>query len=129
MLELLRKFLTYVITGGTAAVVDFASFFVLERSGADLVLAAVLSFGLGTIFNYVLTSIYVFRLKPTPRRYFGFLGGALIGACVNVGITIFAARLFGVSPVMAKTTGLALAFVVNFTLNILVVFRVPPTAR
>lgn len=123
MIELLRKLALYFLTGGSAAIVDLGGFAILERAGVGLVYGAVLSFGLASVFNYVLTSLFVFRTKPSPRRYARFLFAAVVGAGVNVCVTIIAVHLVGLPPVLGKATGIAVAFLVNFVLNISVVFR------
>lgn len=128
MLELMRKFLTYGLTGGSAAIVDLGGFAALESAGLKVAYAATISFAVATLFNYVLTSHYVFRTKPTPRRYIRFLGAALLGAGVNIGVTVLIANLFGLQPVLGKMAGIAVAFVFNFLLNVSLVFRTAPAS-
>lgn len=128
MLELMRKFLTYGLTGGSAAIVDLGGFALLVSAGLKVGYAALVSFGVATLFNYVLTSRYVFRTKPSSGQYVRFLAAALLGAGINIGVTVLVANWLGLQPVLGKASGIAVAFVFNFVLNVTLVFRAAPVS-
>lgn len=117
------KFLGYFLTAGMAAIVDTSGFAVLMRAAVPLALAAMLSFGVAAVVNYLLTSRIVFQRRPTFKGFGAFLMGALVGFAINVGVTILAATQFNLSPVLAKVLGVGLAFFANFLINLLIVFR------
>ena len=48
---------------------------------------------------------------------------ALLGLSVNVGITLLAIYRFGAMPILGKILGIGIAFLVNFALNLGIVFR------
>jgi putative flippase GtrA len=57
-------------------------------------------------------------------RGFGlFFATAVGGLAVNVSITVAGSLYLGIAPVLAKMVGVGTAFLVNFWLNLRVVFR------
>lgn len=123
MLDLLQKLIRYVFTGGTAAIVDIGGFVLLTNAGLALLPAGVISFVAAAIVNYLLTSRFVFASKAQVNGFFLFFAAAVLGLVVNVSVTLLAASQAGLSPGLAKTTGVAVAFLINFALNVAVVFR------
>ena len=56
-----RKFLIYLIIGGTAALVEWALFYLFNIAwGIDYLLAVTASFVCSTLYHYVLTTMFVF---------------------------------------------------------------------
>jgi putative flippase GtrA len=118
-----RKFLGYTLTGGAAAVVDAGGFQLLLMTGAPVLVCAALSFCAAAVVNFALTSKYVFASAFGWRRLWVFLVFALVGLVINASVTTVIASAFPVPPIVAKLCGIAIAFVFNFLLNLLVVFR------
>ncbi len=116
----------YLLTGGSAAVVDIAIFALELRLGVSLVPAATLSFVAGTMVNYWLSARHVFGQARSLRGYVKFSAVAVLGLVVNVTLTALLAASTPLPPVAAKIVAIGVAFVFNFTLNALVVFRNPP---
>lgn len=123
---ILARFGGYILTGGTAAVVDTAGFAVLHALGLQVMLAAILSFLAAAVVNYVLTSRYVFRERLGLARWFAFIAFACVGLVVNVSATTVIAGRLDVIPELAKVAGIGVAFLLNFALNYAVVFRAKP---
>lgn len=117
------KLSRYVVTGGLAAVVDLLGFHGLVTAGVPLLIAAVASWLAAAWVNYVLTSTFVFRLRPTWRRGLAFLIGALSGLAINATVTLCGVSMLGLEPTLAKLVGIGVAFFFNFALNVGVVFR------
>lgn len=113
----------YALTGGTAAVVDIGGFAALDAGGVPLLPAAVLSWLVATVVNYGLSARFVFEAAPSLRGYLRFVVAASAGLLVNVAVTAAVAAWTPAPPVLAKTVGVGVAFVANFLLNALVVFR------
>jgi putative flippase GtrA len=120
-----RKLFRYLLTAGTAAIVDVGGFALLHQFGVALAAAAVCSFCLAAIVNYLLSSRHAFDSVPTFRGFGIFMLAALGGLLVNVSVTLFCSHYLGVPPIVAKTAGVGTAFLVNFWLNLRVVFRSP----
>jgi putative flippase GtrA len=122
-----KGLLRYLITGGTAALVDIQGFALLSWAHVPVVLAAACSFSLATIVNFLLTSRWVFGATPTRQKYFAFLLGAVFGLLVNVALTYTGATYLAMQPVLAKTFAIAVTFLLNFWVNVNIVFRNPRT--
>ena len=124
MYETFLKFVRYLITGGLAAIVDLLGFGVLRHYGINLAISAMSSFGIAALVNYQLTSVFVFQKKPSINRFYIFLSFALIGLAINAGVTVFLVKYFNIVPLLSKLLGIGAAFLINFFLNLLVVFKI-----
>lgn len=122
----IRKLVGYFFTAGTAAIVDVGGFALLCLTPLPIAVSAVTSFCVSTIVNYLLTSRYVFKKAPSLRGYGLFFVAAVGGLIVNVSVTLLGSLYFGMPPVLAKLAGVGTAFLVNFWLNLRIVFRAPP---
>jgi putative flippase GtrA len=119
------KLLRYFFTAGTAAIVDVGGFALLCSAGIPIAAAAVTSFCAAAVVNFLLSSRYVFARPPTLRGFGLFFVAAVGGLLVNVAVTLIGSLYLGVAPVLAKILGVGTAFLLNFWLNLKVVFRAP----
>lgn len=85
--------------------------------------AAIASFSLAAIGNYLLTASFVFNQRASVSGFGRFYAAALMGLLINVCVTLAAVHFGDVSPLAAKLLGIGAAFVVNFALNAFLVFR------
>ena len=106
---------------------DVGGFWLLHRLGLAVLVAAILSFLIAAVVNYVLTSLLVFRHPLDVRRAIAYFVYATIGFSANVAPTTVLWGHFNVAPELAKLSGIALAFGLNFAINYAVVFRVHST--
>jgi putative flippase GtrA len=118
-----HKLVRYFFTAGTAAIVDIGGFAALRLTPMPLAIAAVVSFLAATVVNYLLSSRYAFNQTATVRGYGLFLLAALGGLIANVSVTLAGSFYLGIAPVFAKIIGVGTAFLLNFWLNLRVVFR------
>jgi putative flippase GtrA len=123
---MLSKLLPYAIAGGMAAVVDAGGFALLVNAGLGIAVAGVLSFCTAAVVNYLLSSRFVFGREASVRSFALFLSGALIGLSINVGLSLIGFYVLGLQPIVAKLIGIVTAFIVNFLINCLFVFRPAP---
>jgi putative flippase GtrA len=72
-----------------------------------------------------LTSRFVFYRVATTRGFGVFFMAAVGGLMVNVSVTLVGSFYLGIAPVLAKIVGVGTAFLVNFWLNLRIVFRTP----
>lgn len=114
------RFSRYLLVGGSAAVIDLGGFVLLSDAGLDVAAAAAASFAVSAVYNFTFSSLAVFRVAPTWQRFALFMTFALVGLVVNTGITVLAA--YWLPDVLAKVTGIGVAFSANFWLNNTVVF-------
>lgn len=129
----------YLLTGGSAAVVDTLAFAGLLAAGLAILPAATLSFLVASVWNYWLSARFVFHAARSLGGYLRFLAAATIGLAINVGLTFWLAGLLprlvpallpaGLAAllpplaIVAKIIAIGVAFVFNFAINLLVVFR------
>ncbi len=119
----LARLSRYGLTGGAAALVDLGIFAALEVRVLPVPAAAAAAFGVAALFNYALTSRFVFREPLSWRRLAAFLAFAIVGAAVNIGVTSAGCLVFGAPALLAKLVGIGTAFLVNFWMNSAIVFR------
>ena len=121
---LARQALGYLLVGGLAAVVDIGLFHLLVSRVEGVLLPAVGSFLVAAVVNYTLSSVWVYRRQwRSLRRASQFLLFALIGLCINAGMTWWLAQAFAMAPTLAKIGGVGIAFGANFLMNTFIVFR------
>ena len=123
MRTVLIKLMRYGVTGGIAAIVDAGGFALLLKAGLTVAGAGTLSFCTAAVVNYSLSSRFVFARGATAQGFALFFVAALIGLSVNLGVTLAGVYLLGLAPIVSKIAGIGIAFLVNFCLNLLVVFR------
>ena len=123
MSKLIERLLKYSLTGGMAAIVDAGGFELLLTSGLAILPASATSFCVAALVNYCLTSRFVFERGRSTSGFGKFFVFALVGLAVNVGVTIACAEWLGLFPLLAKIVGIGVAFLGNFALNALIVFR------
>lgn len=128
MRRTLGEFLRYLVTGGTAFIVDAGGFAVLNLLGVAVLPAAAASFAAAAVVNYALTSAFVFG---GPRRSagqaLGFLAVALVGLALNSLLTVGFHAWFDMPAPLAKVAAIAVTLLWNFTANKRLVFK-PQTA-
>lgn len=123
MPDIIAKFARYILTGGSAAIIDVGGFALLNQIGIVTSLAAIASFVIAAVANFWMTSIYVFGESATRARFPIFFLAAVVGLSINVGTTLGSMAILDVPPIAAKIAGIAFAFTVNFLLNVGIVFR------
>jgi putative flippase GtrA len=121
------KAMRYVLTGGSAAVVDAGGFVALLAAGLPAAPAATASFCIAAGVNYLLTSRFVFGAGLSRVRFAKFLFFSIVGLGINVGITLVLIHAAALPPSMAKIGGIGFAFFANFAINAGLVF--PDRAR
>ena len=112
----------YFGTAGVAAVVDLGGFAALLAWAAPVPAAAIASFLVANVVNYLLSARFAFGAAPSLRRYPMFLAAAGIGLAINVSVTWALTWGTDLHPLLAKTSGIGTAFVANFALNLRLVF-------
>ena len=119
------KLFRYVLTGGTATLVDVGLFALLQATNLHLAPASVLSFCGAVVVNYLLSSRFVFHRSASLAGFGLFFVAALGGMAVNTAITLIGSLYLGMPPVLAKILGCGVAFLLNFWVNLRLVFRAP----
>ena len=117
------KLCRYFFTGGVAAIIDVGVYYIFIKMHCRIAPAAAGSFCVANVFNFLLTSRFVFDQGASARKYPLFFFAALIGLTVNVGTTAMGATVLALPAIIAKCLGIAVAFLINFLINLKLVFR------
>lgn len=99
----------YLLVGGACTILDFSLLYVLTHFlWVNYVLSSIVSFMSGTILNYFLCTIWIFKISKVQNRYHEFLYYALItavGLGINTiviwGLTEFLSLYFMLSKLLA----------------------------
>lgn len=109
--------------------VDVGGFALLCLIPLSIAVAAVTSFLVAAVVNYMLSSRLAFDAVPSVRGFGVFLLAAVGGLVVNVSVTLLGTAYLSLAPVLAKVIGIGAAFLVNFWINLRVVFRSSPAGQ
>lgn len=112
------QFFRYIFVGGTAAVVNIGSLFVLkECCHIHYLIANIIGFLLGLITNYLLSKALVFTKENTMSKITEFASYAIIGV-IGLGFDTFFVWLFtdliALYYMVSKIISTFLVFIWNF---------------
>ncbi len=97
------RLIKFIISGGTAAVVEYGLFALFNALGVPLVIANTLSFIGGLLVSFSLNRTWVFLSKERARRQFGlYVLLALINLVIGNTIIFLLHDGFGVYALVAK---------------------------
>lgn len=124
--RVMQQFLRYVVAGGAAFVLDFATLaFVVEHLGSHYLVGATLGFAVGSATCYALSVAWVFDERRFTNRVheavaFVAIGIAALG--VNNATMWTLVEGLGASYAWAKICAAAIVMVFNFALRRAAVF-------
>jgi putative flippase GtrA len=123
---LLRQFMRYVAVGGTAALVEWGSFYLCNYPlGLHYLLSVALAFILATGVNYLLSILFVF----TRGRYSARLEALLVyfvsavGLLLNMLLMWALHGLLDINAMIAKVIATGIVLIWNFTSRKVFIFR------
>ena len=118
---LLSQFLRYVMSGGFAFVVDFATLYALtEFAGLHYLLSATIGFLAGLVVNYLLCIWWIFEHRSQSDQRKEFTVFALIGVAglaLNNGLLFALTDLAGINYLLSKVAAAAFILFFNFLLR------------
>jgi putative flippase GtrA len=123
--DIRAQFGWYLVVGGSAFVVDIASFVAFQSFGMPLLVASSASFVVATVVNYVLSYRLAFSRGRFGRgaevaRLFAV---AVVGLGFNTLLVWLFVDLAGITPVVAKVIAVPIVLVWNFLGRRIFVFR------
>lgn len=117
----------YGFVGGTAFVVDFVALYLFtEVCHIYYLVSASLSFVLGLVVNYLLSTVWIFRDGKMKNRWMEFIVFALIGVVglgLNALVMWFFTDLLSVYYMASKAISTAIVFLWNFFARKLILFH------
>jgi len=123
----LLQFFRYGFVGLIATICDWGLLYLLERLGADPLLAAVFGFILGLTVNYALSKVFVFSSEEAKTNtlgeftVYGIIG--VVGLAITEGIMFVLTKKLKVYFMLSKALATAIVFVWNFTARKLILYR------
>jgi len=116
--SLAPMFIQYFFAGLFCAFVNWGVFYFLDsKLGIYYLFAALLSFFISAIVNFVLCKI-IFKSKEGRKKRTEFAMVILVGAiglAIDLGTTAFCVEILGFPNMISKITGTGVAFVFNYT--------------
>ena len=116
VIKVLRQFGGYLVTGGTATIVDVFVFFLLTQAGLWYVLALCISYFLGLTTNFWLSRRFVFGVywKNALVQYVVFATVALNSLLANLGLLKLLVDDAGWEPTAARLVSAACVAILSF---------------
>lgn len=99
----------YLIVGGLCTIIDFAILFILTHFlGINYLISSIISFMSGTVLNYFLCTVWIFKIRVVEKRPFEFMYymiitsvGLGINTCIIWSLTEFFGFYFMLSKIIA----------------------------
>ena len=113
-----RKFLTYLLIGGTAALLEWSLFYVFNKVWAiNYLFAVVMSFVLSTLYHYILTTMYVFesgaKYNKAAEISLVFVV-SVMGLLLNLGMMYLLVDFTSMDAMLSKIIASALVTMWNY---------------
>lgn len=118
MKKLLRQIIRFAVTGGSAFVIDYGlMLFLTEKMKMAYMLSNIFSFSISVIYNYVLSTKWVFDVKnqrSSAMEFSVFLFLSIIGLGINEIILITAVEILGMHYTVGKIVAAGIVMIYNF---------------
>jgi len=126
ILTLITQFMKYTAVGGTAALVEWSSFFIFHyKIELHYLIAVLCSFILATAVNYLLSIQFVFtRGKHAPHKeaFLVYLVSG-VGLALNMGLMWWFVGILSFNAMISKVTATGIVLIWNFTSRKVFIFR------
>ncbi len=129
--ENIKQFLSYFGVGGAAAIVEWVTFFVMDRIGLPYLISTIIAFIVATFANWYLGRVFTFKNsaykdQKTKEIFLVFLVSA-IGLGFNLLLMYLFVDVIGMNTnllkVVAKIAATGIVFVWNFLSRKLWIYR------
>lgn len=109
----LAEIIRFCMVGGTATLLQYGIYVVfVDAVHVKAVPSALISYAISFILNYVLSTFFTFKKKPTAFNIVGFVGSHLINMGLQVGLVAIFKGLVG--NTLALLPALAICIPVNY---------------
>jgi len=119
----------YLWVGGFAFIIDYGSLFVLtDFFHVDYLFSAAISFILGLVVNYILSTMWVFsesRLNNKWAEFVAFATIGIVGLVLNEIIMYICCEIFGIYYMISKLCSTGVVFFWNFFARKIALFTKP----
>jgi len=113
------RFLKYGIVGVLGLVVDMGLFYLLhERFGISYIFSNVVSSSLAVIHNFILNSLFTFKVKDKLfKRFISFYLIALMGMVLSSGLLALMIEVFLMDSMLSKMISVLIVAVIQYFFN------------
>jgi len=114
------KFIKYCFFGGLAAIIELASFFIINSFfEISYFIATPISFIIAATTNFILQRKFTFKnnYEKKHKQFIVFALIAIGGLIINWAATIAYVELFHLLPILAKFFAILTALIYNYTMN------------
>ena len=129
--KLFVQIFKFIIVGGVATIIDFASIFVFkEYLHIPVLIANTLAFCIATVYNYIASIRWVFTVdesKNKKKTFVTFVVFSAIGLVLNDLIMWLTMELFNMYYILAKIVATCFVMVFNFITRKLLLEKVDYT--
>ena len=116
----------YVFVGGSAALVNWAVFYVcLEKFAIAYMLAGFMAFVLATLWNFILAKRFIFKdskhslLKESALIYIV----SFLGLCLDMGVLYMCVEWLKLDEMLSKIIATGIAFFFNFSIRNFIIYK------
>lgn len=117
MRNLVKQVFKFGIVGGLAFLIDYGVLWALvELFGVNYLASSALSFAVSVVFNYILSSLWVFDCSNSSKagEFLVFVILSVIGLLLNLGIMFIGVNKLGGNYLFVKVASTAIVMVYNF---------------
>ena len=121
----IASFVKYVIVGGSAALINWAVFYLGLQAGLQYLLSGVLSFILATLWNFIFAKIFIFKhskhhiFKESILVYVV----SFIGLCIDMGVLFVCVEILAFHTMLSKVIATGIAFIFNFSVRFFGIYK------
>lgn len=120
----ISKLIRYIIVGGSAAMLNWSIFYVLNMLNIHYMLCGILAFIIATLWNFILARRFIF----TPRHHI-FKEAIIIyivsfvGLALDSGILFISIEYLALDKMPSKILASFVAFIFNFSIRHFIVYK------
>lgn len=120
-----KQFILYSIIGFSGAFIDFVVFIVLIKVfSLNAIIANAISISLGITNNFILNSIFNFKVKDKlKQRFIKFYLIGLFGFFISSLIIYILKEVLGVDPIISKLCSIVIVVILQYSLNKRITFK------
>jgi len=120
-----KQFILYSIIGFSGAFIDFVVFIVLIKVfSMNAIIANAISISLGITNNFILNSIFNFKVKDKlKQRFIKFYLIGLFGFFISSLIIYILKEVLGVDPIISKLCSIVIVVILQYSLNKRITFK------
>ncbi|MWV61972.1 GtrA family protein [Helicobacter saguini] len=123
---LTSNFIKYLFVGGSAALVNWAVFFIFnDILKFHYLFAGFLSFIIATLWNFIFAKKFIFiNSKHTlfKETFFIYLA-SFLGLLIDMSMLYVCVQFFLMPPLLGKILATGLAFIFNFSIRHFVIYK------